>query len=345
MMMTQIMKLIFALSMVMMTSAVSASSRSIQQYSSIGDLPLESGAVLYDCKVGFRTFGVLNSDRSNAILYCTWFMGKSEDLERGLGEGGYPDTTKYFVIAADALCDGISSSPSNSLRQPGDSFPVITIRDMVESQYRMVRKEFGITQLHGVIGGSMGGMQMFEWIVAYPEFMRKGIATVGSPRLTVYNRQMLTVLKTIIEHGRKYSISELDQSKLYSMCFALMLRTPEYINAKVPSEEFEQYLKTFTKDSIRNERFLDLRYQLDAMLAHNIYRNDRNDPTVTVRKTKAKILLIVATNDLTVHPDPAIQFARAANASIIQLTNNCGHLAPGCEQQRTKEAILSFIDQ
>jgi pimeloyl-ACP methyl ester carboxylesterase len=69
----------------------------------------------------------------------------------------------------------------------------ISIRDMVESQYSMVRKEFGITQLHGIIGGSMGGMQMFEWIVSYPEFMRKAVATVGSPRMTIYNKQGLTM--------------------------------------------------------------------------------------------------------------------------------------------------------
>ncbi len=320
-------------------------SRSVQRYSNIGDLQLENGGVLSDCIVGYRTFGVLNQERSNGILYCTWYMGKSEDLERGLGEGGYPDTTKYFVIAVDALCDGISSSPSNSLRQPGDSFPVISIHDMVESQYRMVRKEFGITQLHGIIGGSMGGMQMFEWIVSYPEFMRKAVATVGSPRLTIYNKQGFTILKTIIDYGRKYSISDLDRSALYSMTFAMLLRTPEYINAKIPHEEFEQYLRTFSKDSIPSSRFLDLRYQLEAMIAHNIYRNDRNDIAAAVSKIKAKILLIVATHDLTVHPDPAVEFAKATKAEIILLSNDCGHLAPGCEQKRTNEAILTFLDK
>ena len=339
------MGMIHKLIVLLMMTVTLSFSRSVQRYSSIGDLPLENGGVLYDCIVGYRTFGVLNQERSNGILYCTWYMGKSEDLERGLGEGGYPDTTKYFVIAVDALCDGISSSPSNSLRQPGDSFPVISIHDMVESQYRMVRKEFGITQLHGIIGGSMGGMQMFEWIVSYPEFMRKAVATVGSPRLTIYNKQGLTILKTIIDYGRKYSISDLDRSALYSMTFAMLLRTPEYINAKIPHEEFEQYLRTFRKDSIPSSRFLDLRYQLEAMIAHNIYRNDRNDIDAIVRKIKAKILLIVATNDLTVHPDPALQFAKAANAEIIQLTNDCGHLAPGCEQKRTNEAILSFFEK
>ncbi|MFZ4620159.1 MAG: alpha/beta fold hydrolase [Bacteroidota bacterium] len=338
------MKLFFSVICLILVISVHASSRSVQRFSSIGDLALESGDTLYDCSVGYRTFGILNADRSNAILYCTWYMGKSADLEGSLGPGGYPDTTKYFVIAVDALCDGVSSSPSNSRRQPGEMFPGITIHDMVESQYRMVKKEFGIIQLYGIVGGSMGGMQVFEWLVSYPTFMKKAAATVGTPQLTVYNKQGLTILRTIIEYGRKYSISELDQSALYSMSFAMLLRTPEFINKNNSQEKLDSYLNSFRKDSIRSERFLDLRYQLDAMLKHNIYRNENNDIAATVKKIKAKILLIVATKDLTVNSDPAVQFANAAKASIIELTNDCGHLAPGCEQKRTSEAMLSFFN-
>lgn len=319
------------------------SSRSIQQYSSIGDLALEGGDTLYDCSVGYRTFGILNKEKSNAILYCTWYMGTSGDIERSIGAEGYPDSLKYFVIAVDALCDGVSSSPSNSVRQPGEKYPAITIHDMVVSQYRMVLKEFGIAQLHGIVGGSMGGMQVFEWLVSYPTFMKKAAATVGSPQLSSYNKQGFSVLKTIIEYGKKYSISELDQSALYSMTFALLLRTPEYINKQIPPEKFEAYRHSFRKDSIRSARFTDLRYQLEAMLKHNIYRNDNNDIASTVSKIKAKVLLIVSTNDLTVNPDPAVQFAKAANATIVRLTNDCGHLAPGCEQKRTSEAMLNFF--
>lgn len=321
----------------------SSDARSIQRYSRIGDLPLESGDTLYECSVGYRTFGTLNKERSNAILYCTWYMGTSADIERSVGSGGYPDTLQFFVIVVDALSNGVSSSPSNSKRQSGGKFPSITIHDMVVSQYRMVKKEFGISQLHGIVGGSMGGMQVFEWLVSFPEFMKKGAATVGSPRLTSYNRLLCSTLLKIIEDGKKYSVSEQDLSALYSMTFALVLRTPELVNKEVPREQFEHYLEKFRQNPHSAERLTDLSCQLRAMIGHNIYRHDGDDIAATAARIKAQVLLIVATNDLAVHPDPAVQFANAAKAKLIQLTNDCGHLAPGCEQKRTSEAINSFF--
>jgi len=322
-----------------------ASSLSVQRYSAIGHLTLESGDTLYDCTVGYRTFGTLNKDRSNAILFCTWYMGNSADLEELIGNPSFVDSTKYFVIAVDALGDGVSSSPSNSIRQPRERFPAITIRDMVTSQYLMLVKEFGIRQLHGVIGGSMGGMQVFEWVVAYPKFMKKAVAYVGTPQLSSYNRLFFTVLESIIGAGKKYSMSAVDRSALYSMTFALVLRSPEFINAEVTPEKYQEYIRSFSQDTISMDRCIDLSYQLRAMIAHNIFRNDRKDGVSAADKVSAQLLLIVAAKDLTVNPAPAIAFAGEKHATLIELNNDCGHLAPGCEFQRCSEAITQFFGQ
>ena len=314
-----------------------------QQYSSIGHLPLQSGDTLYDCSVGYRTFGVLNKDKSNAILFCTWYMGNSADLQELIGNNSFVDSTKYFVIAVDALGDGVSSSPSNSFRQPREKFPFFTIRDMVTSQYLMVKKEFGIQQLHGIIGGSMGGMQVFEWIVAYPNYMKNAVAYVGTPQLSSYNRLFFTVLKKIITNGKKYSMSEIDQSELYSMTFALVLRTPEFINKEVTMEKYQEYIRSFALDTIHTERFTDLSHQLNAMINHNIFQYDDNIVSSTIRRIKTKLLLIVSSNDLTVNSQPAIQFGKMIDAKIIQLTNDCGHLGPGCEFERCSREIHLFF--
>ncbi|MDP1677312.1 MAG: alpha/beta fold hydrolase [Bacteroidota bacterium] len=330
--------------LVLLCISVSLSySNSHQQYSSIGNLALQSGDTLYDCSVGYRTFGVLNKEKSNAILFCTWYMGNSADLQGLIGNNSFVDSTKYFVIAVDALGDGVSSSPSNSIRQPGEKFPLFTIRDMVTSQYLMLKKEFGITQLHGMIGGSMGGMQIFEWIVAYPNYMKHAVAYVGTPRLSSYNRLFFTVLEKIIANGKKYSMSEIDQSELYSMAFALVLRTPEFINKEVTMEKYQEYIRSFERDTIHTERFTDLSYQLKAMINHNIFQYDSNRVSSSVYRIKTKLLLIVATKDLTVNPQAAIQFGKVVNAKIIQLTNDCGHLAPGCEFERCSKEIRLFF--
>jgi homoserine O-acetyltransferase len=84
-----------------------------QQFASLGDLKLQSGSVIQDFRLGYRTLGKLNAEKSNAILWPSWLGGKSEDLLQFLGPGKVVDTTSYFVVLVDAIGDGVSSSPSN----------------------------------------------------------------------------------------------------------------------------------------------------------------------------------------------------------------------------------------
>src|SRR5579883_3664286 len=67
------------------------------QYANLGDLKLENGAVIHDCKIGYRTMGTLNAAKSNAVLFPTWFSGRSGEIVANIGPGAYVDTSKYFV--------------------------------------------------------------------------------------------------------------------------------------------------------------------------------------------------------------------------------------------------------
>src|SRR5579884_2387932 len=93
-----------------------------QQFANIGNLKLQNGEVIHNCRIGYRTFGQLNDDKSNAVLFPTWFGGRTQDLVELIGPGKLVDSGKYFVIAADALGDGVSCSPSNSQAQPRMKF-------------------------------------------------------------------------------------------------------------------------------------------------------------------------------------------------------------------------------
>ena len=97
---------------------------------SLGDFRLESGEVIRDCQIGYRTLGQLDAKKSNAILFPTWFTGTTNQLLDLVGAGKLVDSTKYYVILADAIGDGVSTSPSNSAAQPHMKFPKFTIRDM-----------------------------------------------------------------------------------------------------------------------------------------------------------------------------------------------------------------------
>jgi hypothetical protein len=97
-----------------------------QQFADLGVCNLENGQQISGCKLGYRTFGKLNADRSNAVLFPSYFSGTSADLAGFIAANELFDPSKYFVIAVDAFGDGVSSSPSNSVSQPGPLFPAFT---------------------------------------------------------------------------------------------------------------------------------------------------------------------------------------------------------------------------
>ena len=176
-----------------------------QQFANFSECHLISGQVIAPCRIGYRTYGTLNDDRSNALLVPTWFTGTSTD-HAYLASPDLLDPEKYFIVIVDALANGVSISPSNSKTQPGDQFPQITITDMVESQHRLLTEILDIQSLHGVVGLSMGGMQAFEWAVRYPGFANRAVAAIGSPRLPAFDIALWTTQIRLLTLYRGMSV-------------------------------------------------------------------------------------------------------------------------------------------
>src|SRR5258708_12444372 len=101
-----------------------------QQFAELGEMKLQGGVAIQDFRLGYRTLGNLNTQKSNAILWPTWLGGKSQDLLPFIGPGKVIDTSNYFVVLVDAIGNGVSSAPSNSKKHPLMKFPVFTIRPM-----------------------------------------------------------------------------------------------------------------------------------------------------------------------------------------------------------------------
>src|SRR5712671_1466915 len=108
-----------------------------QQYR-IGDLTLESGEVIKDFAISYVTHGTLNAQKSNAILMVTAISGNHHRLDFLIGPGKALDTSKYFIVATDAIGNGLTTSPSTSQAQPRMKFPRFAMRDMVASQHRLL---------------------------------------------------------------------------------------------------------------------------------------------------------------------------------------------------------------
>ncbi|KAK3286933.1 hypothetical protein CYMTET_5535 [Cymbomonas tetramitiformis] len=133
---------------------------------------LESGTILREVEVRYRTWGTLNASRDNAVVVCHALTGNASlDSWWGglLGSGKPFDTDKYFIICANALgsCYGTtgptSIDPTTKL-QYGGNFPFVTVRDSVRLHAHMVKDGLGVSSIKSAIGGSMGGMQVLEWL-------------------------------------------------------------------------------------------------------------------------------------------------------------------------------------
>lgn len=155
-------------------------------------LLLESGARISPIEVAYETWGTLNAKGDNALLVCHALTGDAhaagkyapEDTRLGwwdplIGPGRAFDTNRYFVICTNVLggCQGTtgpgSVDPSTGRPYAG-GFPQVTVRDMVRLQHTLLLA-IGVRSLAAVAGGSLGGMQVLEWMASYPEFVRGAI--------------------------------------------------------------------------------------------------------------------------------------------------------------------------
>lgn len=321
------------------------------KFSPLGDFQLENGRTIRDLHLAYRTLGVLNADKSNVILWPTWFTGTSGQLLSFVGPGKLLDPSKYYVILVDALGDGVSSSPSNSLLQPHMRFPKFTIRDMVNAEYKLATERLGLTHVRAVMGISMGGMQTFQWIVSYPDFMDKAIPIVGSPRLTSYDLLLWKAEEHAIKadaawNGGDYASVPVAGMKTVADIHEMNLTTPEYRSTHTSRDEFPEFLAQTEQDTMKSFDANDWIRQLQAMMALDVSKPFGGSMEKAAAAVRAQVLVIPAAHDHMVNPRPALSFAKLIHAQTLVLNSDCGHLSPGCEEQdEMKRAIQEFLEK
>ena len=175
---------------------------------------LESGKVLNGLTVVYETFGILNRQQDNAILICHALTGSSQVSGTNgwwsamVGPKKPIDTDKYFVICSNIIgsCKGsvgpASIDPSTN-KLYGLTFPIVTIKDMVNAQYLLVQS-LHISCLYAVIGPSMGGMQATLWSILYPDSLKKCIVVASAASLSPQALAFGTVARNAVETDKNF---------------------------------------------------------------------------------------------------------------------------------------------
>lgn len=267
-------------------------------------LRLECGRLLPRFDLMIETYGSLNEDASNAILICHALSGHHhaagyhhiDDTKPGwwdscIGPGKAIDTNLFFVVALNNIggCNGstgpTSPNPENENRPYGPDFPLVTVRDWVNTQ-ALLADRLGIQIWHAVIGGSLGGMQALQWAVDYPDRLKNCAVIASTPKLSAQNIAFNEVARQSILsdpdfHGGRYL--EHDTFPKRGLILARMVGHITYLTDDAMKQKFGRDLKS--------GKFMygyDVEFQVESYLRYQGEQFSRNfDANTYLIMTKA----------------------------------------------------------
>ena len=354
-------------------------------------MTLESGAELGPITIAYETWGRLSEKRDNAVLVAHAFSGDSHaagyypddpgDAKPGwwdsvIGPGKGLDTSKYFVICANILggCMGTTgpSSVNPATGMPyGLDFPMMTIGDIVETQ-KVLLDHLDIPSLHTVIGGSVGGMQVLEWCVRYPDLVRSAIPVATTMRHSALAIAFNEVARQAImgdprwNRGNYYDKTPPD----LGLAVARMIGHITYLSDEAMRRKFGRQLQS--KDTFSYG--FDADFQVESYLRYQgskfVKRFDANSvlyitkaadyydllnrepPARSVRDIRGaatKFLVVSYTSDWlypTYQAKELVQALKRAglDVSFCEIEADCGHDAFLIPDERLGKLIGGFLD-
>jgi len=282
-------------------------------------LMLRSGKSIASYDLMVETYGMLNAARSNAILICHALSGdhhaagyhSETDAKPGwwdncIGPGKPIDTNKFFVVCLNNLggCAG-STGPTSMNPETGTwygpDFPVVTVRDWVNSQSRLMDR-LGISQWAAIIGGSLGGMQVMRWSISYPERLRHAIMIAVAPKLSAQNIAFNEVARQSITADPHFHNGRYLEHGTYpkkGVMMARMVGHITYLSDSAMRDKFGKNAEELPSDAIKSNFGRDMRtgklsfgldvdFQVESYLHYQGERfSERFDANTYLLMTKA----------------------------------------------------------
>lgn len=332
-------------------------------------LTLDCGKVLAQYDLVYETYGQLNAAADNAILICHALSGdhhaagyhRKEDKKPGwwdtaIGPGKPIDTNRFFVVSLNNLGGCKGSTGPNTINPAsgklwGPDFPIVTVRDWVNSQARLA-DVLGIRQWAAVIGGSLGGMQVMQWAIDYPERLRHAVVIAAAPNLTAQNIAFNEVVRQALRsdpdfHEGRYA--ERGVVPAQGLKIARMLGHITYLSDDAMRKKFGRELRE-GKISFG----FDVEFQVESYLRYQgesfVDRFDANtyllmtkaldyfdpaaahggDLSAALAHVKAKFLVVSFTSDWRFSPERSREIVKALldgdkTVSYAEVEANHGH--------------------
>jgi len=306
---------------------------------------LESGAVLPELRIAYHTYGSLNGDGSNVVWICHALTANSDvaDWWAGLvGEGRVVDPAKHFIVCANILgsCYG-SSGPLSVNPATGapyyHTFPQVTVRDIVKAHI-LLRQHLGITRIHLLAGGSMGGYQVLEWALAEPDAIDRLFLLCTGAAESAWGIAIHTAQRLAIEADCSWQQSspQAGQRGLKAARAIGMLTYRNYQTfVRTQSDPDKDKTDGFRASSYINyqgdklvNRFNAQSYWLltKTMDSHNIARGRQADMASLLAQLTQPALLMGITSDILCPPEEQLFLERhMPHATYYEIDSSYGH--------------------
>jgi homoserine O-acetyltransferase len=354
-------------------------------------LALDCGAVIRPMAVAWRAYGTLNAARSNAVLVCHALTGDQYAAEPHpvtgrpgwwdtiIGPGKPLDTERYYILCANVLggCMG-SSGPREEMTDEngrglghpwGVDFPPVTIRDMVRAQKRLL-DHLGIERLLGVVGGSMGGMQVLEWAATFPQAVYGAAPIATAAWHSAQNIAFHEVGRAAIQsdpawqRGRYWESGEVPAQGL---SVARMVAHITYLSEQALTRKFGRRLRgasalTFLEDVFEVESYLRhqgstfvRRFDANSYLTitramdyFDLGAERGGDLAAAFRGTPTRFFVASFSSDWLFPTEESRAIVRAlnaaaANVSFVEFATDKGHDAFLLEEPEFHRALGGFL--
>lgn len=307
---------------------------------SLPNFQLQCGLTLPVANLAYKTYGTLNGDRSNVILYPTSYGAQHMDIEWLIGPDRILDSSRYFIVIPNMFGNGLSTSPSNREGLPeGIRMPSFTHLDNVTAQRRMLEEVFGIQRLALAYGWSMGAQQALHWGALYPDAVDRIVAVCSSAKTSPHNRVFLEGLRSILIadsnwQGDHFTVRPEKALKAFGRVYAGWALSQafyrEHLYLKLGYQSLEDFLIRDWEASFLRRDAANLLSMIETWMRSDISDNDvyQGNLSVALASISARVLIMPGQTDLYFTAEDSLTEARQIpSARFLPIPSLWGHRA------------------